>query len=133
MLPESTRAALQETIEKLEHNRGLVLTLALSYGGRAEIVDAARRIARDSLEGRIGPEDITEERFREFLYQPDLPDPDLLIRTSGELRVSNFLLWQIAYAEIYVTDVFWPDFKEKHLLDGIREYTRRERRYGLAS
>jgi len=133
MLPEGTKKTLSETMGKLEHNRGLVLTLALSYGGRAEIVDAARRIARESLEGKMDAEEITEERFRDFLYQPELPDPDLLIRTSGELRVSNFLLWQIAYSEIYVTDVLWPDFKEEHLLDGIREFTRRERRYGLAS
>ena len=132
MLPESTRAVLDETIRKLSGNDGLMLTLAISYGGRAEIVDAARKIARDVEAGALAPDDVTEDRFHEFLYNPDTPDPDLLIRTSGELRISNFLLWQIAYSEIHVTDVLWPDFKEEHLLDGLREYTKRDRRYGLA-
>jgi undecaprenyl diphosphate synthase len=132
MLPESTRKALAETIDKLSGNDRLTLTLAISYGGRAEIADAARRIALETAKGSLSPEDVTEERFRDFLYGPETPDPDLLIRTSGELRVSNFLLWQIAYSEIFVTDVLWPDFKEEHLLESIREYTRRDRRYGLA-
>jgi undecaprenyl diphosphate synthase len=133
MLPDSTRAALEETIAKLSGNSRLTLTLAISYGGRAEIVDAARKVARGVAEGTLTPDDVTEDRFHQFLYSPDTPDPDLLIRTSGELRVSNFLLWQIAYSEIHVIDVLWPDFKEEHLLDGIREYTKRDRRYGLAS
>lgn len=130
MLPRSTQKALRETIEKLRGNDRLRLTLAISYGGRAEIADAARKIAGEVESGSLALGDITEERFRDFLYNPETPDPDLLIRTSGELRISNFLLWQIAYSEIYVTDVLWPDFKEEHLLAGIREYTRRERRYG---
>jgi undecaprenyl diphosphate synthase len=133
MLPESTRSTLDETIRKLSPNDGLTLTLAISYGGRAEIVDAARKIAEDVRSGVLAPEDITEERFPEFLYAPGTPDPDLLIRTSGELRISNFLLWQIAYSEIHVTDVLWPDFKEEHLFEGIKEYMKRDRRYGLAS
>jgi undecaprenyl diphosphate synthase len=133
MLPESTRAVLDQTIEKLSRNEGLRLTLAISYGGRAEIVDGVRKFAEDARAGTVAPEDMTEDRFKQYLYDPDVPDPDLLIRTSGELRISNFLLWQIAYTEIYVTEVLWPDFKEEHLLDGIREFTRRERRYGLAS
>jgi undecaprenyl diphosphate synthase len=133
MLPESTRAVLDETVQKLSGNDGLVLTLAISYGGRAEIVDAARKIAVGVKSGSLGPEDLTEDRFREHLYDPATPDPDLLIRTSGELRISNFLLWQIAYSEIHVTNVLWPDFKEEHLLEGIREYTKRDRRYGLSS
>ena len=133
MLPESTRAVLDETIAKLSGNDGLTLTLAISYGGRAEIADAAKKIARSAAEGTLSPDDVTEDRFHEFLYSPDTPDPDLLIRTSGELRISNFLLWQIAYSEIHITDVLWPDFKEEHLLAGIREYTKRDRRYGLAS
>jgi undecaprenyl diphosphate synthase len=133
MLPESTRATLDDTIDKLSGNDGLVLTLAISYGGRAEIVDAARKIADGVKSGDFEPQDVTEERFRQCLYRPGTPDPDLLIRTSGELRVSNFLLWQIAYSEIHVTDVLWPDFKEEHLLEGIREYTTRDRRYGLSS
>lgn len=132
MLQSSTRAALSETIDKLSGNDGLMLTLAISYGGRAEIADAARKISEEIKKGALEPDDVTEERFREFLYDPGIPDPDLLIRTSGELRISNFLLWQIAYSEIYVTDVFWPDFSEAHLLDSIREYTMRDRRYGLA-
>jgi undecaprenyl diphosphate synthase len=130
-LPESTRRAIDRSREKLSRNDGLVLTLALSYGGRAEIVDAVRDIAERVKEGVLAPDDITGESFREYLYDRDLPDPDLLIRTSGELRVSNFLLWQIAYSEIYVTDVLWPDFKEEHLFDGIREFMKRDRRYGL--
>ena len=133
MLPESTRKVLNETIDKLSHNDGLTLTLAISYGGRAEIADAARKIAREVETGTLAPDDVTEDRFHDFLYSPATPDPDLLIRTSGEMRISNFLLWQIAYSEIHVTDVLWPDFKEEHLLGGIREYTRRDRRYGLAS
>jgi len=133
LLPEPTQNALADTIEKLKHNDRLKLTLAISYGGRAEITDAAREIAKDVRAGKMTLAEVTEERFREFLYDPETPDPDLLIRTSGELRISNFLLWQIAYSEIYVTDVLWPDFKEEHLLDSIRDFTRRDRRYGLAS
>ncbi len=132
-LPSKTRAALDRSIEKLSKNRGLVLTLALSYGGRAEIVDAARRACEDVAAGKLRTEDLDEARFHARLYDPSLPDPDLLVRTSGELRVSNFLLWQIAYSEIWVTDVLWPDFAETDLIDGIRAYQRRDRRYGLHS
>ncbi len=133
MLAESTREVIADTIRKLEHNNRLLLTLAISYGGRAEICDAARKLAGDIRDGNLLPEDVTEDRFRDYLYAPLTPDPDLLIRTSGEMRISNFLLWQIAYSEIHVTDVYWPDFNEEHLLKGIREYTTRDRRYGLAS
>lgn len=133
LLPPSTQRALFETADKLSRNTGLVLTLAISYGGRAEIVDGIKRLAADIQNGSLESADISEERFREYLYDSELPDPDLLIRTSGELRVSNFLLWQIAYSEIYVTDVLWPDFKEEHLFDGIREFQKRDRRYGLTS
>ena len=133
LLPESTRKALYDTIEKLSHNTRLKLNLAISYGGRAELVDAVKKIVERAREGSLEAADITDESFREFLYDPDAPDPDLLIRTSGEIRISNFLLWQIAYSEIFVTDVFWPDFSEEHLLESIREFTRRDRRYGLAS
>ena len=133
LLPESTQKALYDTINKLSHNTRLKLNLAISYGGRAELIDAAKKIAERTREGTLEVDQITEESFREFLYAPDAPDPDLLIRTSGELRISNFLLWQIAYSEIYVTDVFWPDFAEKHLLESIREFMRRDRRFGLAS
>jgi undecaprenyl diphosphate synthase len=106
------------------------LNLALSYGGRAEIVEAARRIGKEVREGRLDPAKLDEKSFAEHLYAPDLPDPDLLIRTAGEMRVSNFLLWQIAYAELYVTDVLWPDFRRPNLLKAIEDYQKRERRFG---
>jgi undecaprenyl diphosphate synthase len=131
MLPANTRHSLDDTMAKLAKNKRLVLTLALSYGGRAEIVDAARRIAEKVKTGEIDALDIDENTFRRALYEPETPDPDLLIRTSGESRVSNFLLWQIAYAEILVTDVLWPDFREKELIESIEAYQRRERRFGL--
>ncbi len=131
MLPKATRAALEGSMEKLSKNRGLVLTLALSYGGRAEVVDATRRVCADVAAGKLSADQIDEAAFHARLYDPALPDPDLLVRTSGELRVSNFLLWQIAYTEIWVTDVLWPDFTEFHLIEGIRAYQQRERRYGL--
>lgn len=131
MLPEATRGALDRTIERLAHNTRLMLTLAISYSGRGEIVDAARRVAGSVRAGALRIEDVDEARFAEFLYKPDLPDPDLLIRTSGEMRISNFLLWQIAYTEIYVTDLYWPDFREQALIDSVRAYQRRERRFGL--
>jgi undecaprenyl diphosphate synthase len=131
MLPPAPRESLEQTMAKLEKNDRLTLTLALSYGGRAEIVDASRRLAEDVRRGAIVIEDIDEAVFRRFLYDSRLPDPDLVVRTSGEMRVSNFMLWQIAYAEILVTDVLWPDFREKELLDSIEAYQKRERRYGL--
>lgn len=130
MLPESTLEALNETIGKLSSNDGMVLNLCLSYSGRAEIADAARKLAEASLAGEIRTSEIDESAFARYLYLPDLPDPDLLIRTSGELRISNFLLWQLAYAELVVTDVLWPDFREEHLMGAIREYLGRERRFG---
>jgi undecaprenyl diphosphate synthase len=129
-LPASTRRTLDRSIEQLSRNTGVVLTLCLSYGGRAEIVDAARRLCERVARGELSAKDVDEEALRGALYDPALPDPDLLIRTSGELRVSNFLLWQIAYSEIWVTDTLWPDFTETHLLDAIDEYMKRERRYG---
>jgi undecaprenyl diphosphate synthase len=131
LLPTATRRALDETMAKLRNNRRLVLTLAISYGGRAEIVDAVRRIAERVKTGVIEVDGIDEEIVRGALYDPEVPDPDLLIRTSGEMRVSNFLLWQIAYAEILVTDVLWPDFREAELIESIRAYQKRERRFGL--
>ncbi len=130
MLPDKTRRALDATIEKLSSNTGMILNLCISYGGRSEIVEAARRLATSAVNGDIRPESIDERIFSENLYTAGLPDPDLLIRTSGELRISNFFLWQIAYCEIVVTDVLWPDFREKDLLAAIREYLGRERRFG---
>jgi undecaprenyl diphosphate synthase len=130
-LPQGTRRVLTETIEKLSGNTGMVLNLCLSYSGRAEIVDAAREIAKASVNGEIDPGKIDEDIFAGFLYAPDIPDPDLLIRTSGEIRISNFLLWQLAYTEIVVMDVLWPDFSEEHLLGAVKEYLGRERRFGV--
>jgi undecaprenyl diphosphate synthase len=130
MLPKGTLEALDETIEKLSVNDGMVLNLCLSYSGRAEIVDAARKLAEEASAGSIAASEVDEEMFGRHLYAPDLPDPDLLIRTSGEMRISNFLLWQLAYAELVVIDVFWPDFREAHLFGAIREYLGRDRRFG---
>ena len=107
-------------------NTGMMFNIALNYGGRAEIVDAARR----AIQSGVRPEDLDERKFAEFLYTSGQPDPDLLIRTSGEMRVSNFLLWQIAYAEIWVTDTLWPDFRCRHLLEGVLAYQKRDRRFG---
>ncbi len=117
---------LHVATERTRRNTGTVLTIALNYGGRAEIVDAVRTALADGLR----PEDIDEARFASLLYTAGMPDPDLLIRTSGEMRVSNFLLWQIAYSEIYVTETFWPDFRRTHLFEALLDYQRRERRYG---
>jgi undecaprenyl diphosphate synthase len=130
MLPRETRQALDETIDKLSGNTGMVLNLCLSYSGRAEIVDAARSLAGAVRDGSLPLEDVDDKTFRRYLYDPELPDPDLLIRTSGEMRISNFFLWQLAYTEIVVTDTLWPDFREEHLIGAIREYLSRERRFG---
>jgi undecaprenyl diphosphate synthase len=130
LLPGGTRKALNDTIDKLSGNNGMILNLCLSYGGRAEIADAARALARAVGEGKMNPDEIDEKTFSAYLYSADLPDPDLLVRTSGELRISNFLLWQLAYAEIVVTEVLWPDFREEHLFQAIREYLARDRRFG---
>jgi undecaprenyl diphosphate synthase len=117
---------LADAVERTSRNSGLLFNIALNYGGRAEIVDAARR----AIEAGVRPEDLDETRFASFLYTAGQPDPDLMIRTSGEMRVSNYLLWQIAYAEIYVTDTLWPDFRRRHLIDAVLAYQKRERRYG---
>lgn len=130
LLPQETRKILAETIHSLSSNNGMILNLCLSYGGRAEIVDAAKRIASEAAAGSIVPDSIDEETFAQYLYSPDIPDPDLLIRTSGEMRISNFLLWQLAYTEIVVTDVLWPDFREENIFFAIDEYLGRERRFG---
>jgi undecaprenyl diphosphate synthase len=113
-------------IRKTERNTGMLFNIALNYGGRAEIVDAARR----AIAAGVDPSQLDETRFAEFLYTAGQPDPDLLIRTSGEMRVSNFLLWQIAYAEIWVTDTLWPDFRRRDLLAAVLDYQKRDRRYG---
>ena len=126
----TARAELDKLIAETADNNRLVVTLALSYGGRAEIVEAARQIARRVADGELDPDAVDEALFKSFLYTSDLPDPDLLIRTSGELRVSNFLLWQVAYTELYVTDVLWPDFDRQAFVDAIAAFQNRERRFG---
>jgi undecaprenyl diphosphate synthase len=132
-LPPSTRKAVARAVERTAKNDGMKLVFALSYGGRAEIVDAARRIARDAESGKIDPEGLDEKGFAAYLYAPDVPDPDLLIRTGGEQRVSNFLLWQIAYSELHLSDRMWPDFRRADFEEAILDYQRRERRFGLTS
>lgn len=129
-LPLNVRERLFDVIEKTSKNKGMILTLALNYGGQQEIVDAAKMLVEQVQKGRVDLEDITEETFAEFLYTKGLPDVDLLIRTSGEVRISNFLLWQISYAEIVITKVLWPDFARQDLYDAIEEYQSRERRFG---
>ncbi len=131
-LPPSARRALQNAVESTKDSRGLVLNLALNYGGRWEIVEAARTIAREVGSGRLAPEDIDEGVFAAHLQTAGLPELDLLIRPSGEQRLSNFLLWQVAYSELWITPVLWPDFRRDHLLDAIGAYQRRERRFGGA-
>jgi undecaprenyl diphosphate synthase len=129
-LPEGVRRQLQETVDLSAKNTGMVLCLALAYGGRVEIVDAVRRLAREVKEGKRAPEDIDEQAIARYLYDPAAPDPDLLIRTGGDLRVSNFLLWQISYTELWVTPVKWPEFKKENLHEAIREFSKRDRRFG---
>lgn len=129
-LPPRARAEMEEAMGLTEGNARMTLNLALSYSGRWEIVRAARRLAEAAREGRLDPERIDEAALEARLDTAGLPDPDLLIRTGGERRVSNFLLWQIAYAEIYVSDLFWPDFRRAALYEAIRDYQRRERRFG---
>lgn len=124
---------LRETIEKTAGNQGMILNLALSYGGRDEIATAVQRMVGDAMAGKIASADITKELCSKYLYTTGIPDPDLLIRTGGEYRISNFLLWQMAYTEFYFTDIFWPDFREADLLTAIAEYQRRERRFGMTS
>jgi undecaprenyl diphosphate synthase len=125
-LSDDIQDELRAAITRTANDSGMLFNIALNYGGRAEIVDAARR----AIESGIRPEDLDEQRFESFLYTAGQPDPDLLIRTSGEMRVSNYLLWQIAYAEIYVTETLWPDFRRRHLLEAVLAYQKRERRYG---
>ena len=127
-LPAAVRKAITETQNYLAGSSGLLLNLALSYSGRAEMVEAVRAILRE--EPRIDPAVVDETFLANFLYTAGLPDPDLLIRTSGELRISNFMLWQLAYAELWITDTLWPDFRRRHLYQAVADYQRRERRFG---
>jgi len=129
-LPPDVQERMRAAEEATALNTGTTLTLALNYGARSELVDAFRRLAEEVKQKRLNPEQIGEEDIRRHLYTAHMPDPDLLIRTSGELRISNFLLWQIAYTEIFVTERYWPDFRGIHLLEAIADFQRRERRYG---
>lgn len=132
-LPKEVVAALNETIKLTASGTGMVLTLALSYGGRDDILQAIRRLMVLCREGNLSPEELNENLFSRYLWTAQLPEPDLLIRTSGELRISNFFLWQLAYTEIYVTSTLWPDFSSEELLQALRDYQGRERRFGLTS
>ena len=129
-LPDGVQKVLLDTMEATRHNSEMILNLALSYGGRAEIVKAVSGLVERVGKGEIRPEEISESALAEHLYTAGQPDPDLLIRTSGEMRISNFMLWQIAYAEIFITDTLWPDFNRDELIDILRQYQSRERRYG---
>lgn len=129
-LPVAVQEGLQDVMERTREYEEGELILALSYGGRTEITHAVKEIAQQVKEGALDPENIDEDLVAANLYLPDVPDPDLLIRTSGEMRLSNFLLWQISYSELYVTDVLWPDFREEQFRDALAEYARRHRRYG---
>jgi undecaprenyl diphosphate synthase len=129
-LPSDVQDELQRGIERTRDRNGMLFNIALNYGARTEITDAVRRLVKDVVASGRSPDEIDERLISSYLYTAGQPDPDLLIRTSGEMRISNFLLWQIAYAEIWVTDVLWPDFRRKHLLQAVADYQKRERRYG---
>jgi len=129
-VPGRLRRRIADAEELTRANRRLTLTFAFNYGGRAELVDAARAIAHEVAAGRLDPDKISDRTLARHLYAPDMPDPDLLVRTSGEFRISNYLLWELAYAELVFTDVLWPDFRRDHLFEAIREFQRRERRFG---
>ncbi|WP_422661496.1 isoprenyl transferase [Paenibacillus sp. EC2-1] len=129
-LPSHTLEAMKEAVARTANNDGLVLNFALNYGSRKEITECVKALGRDISEGTLRPEDITEELIGKQLLSGDLPDPDLLIRTSGELRLSNFMLWQLAYSEMWFTETLWPEFTSEHLVEAVAEYQRRTRRYG---
>lgn len=129
-LPEHTRRAVEKAMEETKHNTGLILNFALNYGSRRELTYAMQEIAKQVAKGQLAPEEITEDVIASYLMTKDLKDPDLLIRTSGEIRLSNFMLWQLAYTEFWFTDVLWPDFTEQHLLQAVAEFQQRGRRFG---
>ena len=132
-LPNSAQEKLGEAIEQTKENTGLTLTLALSYSGRTEIIEAVAELARDIETGKLNSADITKEVFEQYLYTYKIPDPELVVRTSGEKRLSNFLLWQVAYSELYITDTLWPDFRKQDLHMALLDYQSRERRFGRIS
>jgi undecaprenyl diphosphate synthase len=125
-LPAALRAEFEAAVARTENHTRLTFNLAINYGGRAEIVDAVQQLVRD----RVPPEKVNEKALRARLYAPDMPDPELVVRTSGEHRISNFLLWELAYSELVFTDVLWPDFRREDLFEAVREYQRRDRRFG---
>ena len=129
-IPERVLAEIDKTIDLASNNTGTRLCLAINYGGRGEMVDAVRRIAQDVAAGQLSPDAITEQTVGQYLYTTGMPDPDLLIRTAGEMRVSNFLLWQISYSELWVTEKCWPEFRVNDLHQSLRDYSRRDRRFG---
>ncbi|MBR9998235.1 MAG: isoprenyl transferase [Cyclobacteriaceae bacterium] len=132
-LPSICQQELNDAIAKTSSNKGLNLILALSYSGRWDIVEGVRKVLKDVKSGQITPDELTMEIFSAYLSTKDVPDPELLIRTSGEMRISNFLLWQMAYTELYITDVLWPDFRKNHLYEALHSYQQRERRFGKLS
>ncbi len=132
-LPFITRNALKAVMRATKKNTGHNLILALNYGGRAEITDAVKKIANEVKDGKLNPEDINDSTFSSYLYAPDIPDPELLIRTSGELRLSNFLLWQLSYTEMWVTEKCWPDFEKEDLIEAINAFSSRDRRFGAVA
>jgi undecaprenyl diphosphate synthase len=129
-VPGRVRRRIEETEALTRGNRRLTLTFAFNYGGRAELVDAVRRLANDVADGGVRPDKIDEKTIHRYLYAPDMPDPDMLVRTSGEFRISNYLLWEIAYSELYFTETLWPDFRRDDLYAAVREFQARERRFG---
>lgn len=129
-LPYPQRKAMQYGISKTSDNQGLILNLALNYGGREEILKAVKEIAQEVQQGELSPDEIDKKKFEQHLYTADLPDPDLIIRTSGELRLSNFLLWQSSYSEIYISEKYWPDFTEEDFSQALLDFVNRERRFG---
>jgi len=129
-VPQRVRRHIADTEAMTAHNRRMTLTFAFNYGGRAELVDATRQVATEVADGRLSPDRVNDRVLARHLYAPDMPDPDLLVRTSGEYRISNFLLWQLAYAELVFTDVLWPDFRRQDLFDAIAKYQGRDRRFG---
>ncbi len=133
IMPKEVQKELNEAFEKTKNNKRMVLNLALSYSGRWELIEAVKDITKLAAEGKITIEEINEKLISDHLTTKNIPDPDLLIRTSGEFRVSNFLLWQIAYTEFYISDVYWPDFNRKHLYEAIKSFQKRERRFGKVS
>jgi undecaprenyl diphosphate synthase len=129
-LPEDVQKELSISMEESKDNTGMILCLALNYGGRTEIVDAAKGLAKDVKKGVVKLKDIDEDVFKSYMYTSGMTDPDLLIRTGGEMRVSNFLLWEVSYAELWFTSAYWPEFRKQHLEEAISNYAKRERRYG---